>query len=99
MVVSLMFQTDHRPLQHAMAQTTLSARQVRSQQFQSEYNLSVSYVPGTVNNFADELSRRPDLRLLVTAAAAPYDPWLFKIKDAVKHDPEAVTLHNRALQK
>jgi hypothetical protein len=93
----VMCQTDHRPLQHFMAQTTLSARQVRWQQYLSEYNLSVSYVPGAVYSFADGLSRRPDLRLLVTAA--PYDPWLSKIKDAVKHDPEAIKLHNRALQK
>jgi hypothetical protein len=86
-----------RPLQHFMTQDTLSARQGRWQQFLSDYNLSISYTPGSVNNFADGLSRRPDFRLLVTAA--PYDPWLSKIEDAFKHDAEAVKLYNRALQK
>jgi hypothetical protein len=96
-IFKVLCQTDHRPLQHFTTQDTLSARQVRWQQCLSDYNLSIFYVPGSVNNFADGLSRRPGLRL-VTSAAAPY-PWLSKIKEAFKHDAEAVKLYNRALQK
>jgi hypothetical protein len=81
-----------------MTQDTLSARQVRWQQFLSDYNLSISYVLGSLNYFGDGLSRRPVLRVFVTSAAAPYDPWLSRIKDAFKHDAEAVKLYG-ALQK
>jgi hypothetical protein len=38
---SVVYQTDHRPLQSFLQQTTLSARQVRWQQFLSEFNFTV----------------------------------------------------------
>ena len=53
--------TDHRPLQHFLTPANLSPRQVRWQQFLSEYNLSVEYVRGNENTFADGLSCMPDL--------------------------------------
>jgi hypothetical protein len=85
-------QTDHRPLQHFLAQANLSGRQVRWQLFLSEYNLQVAYVPGAVNTFADGLSRRPDLRLMFIGAVAPYDSWLSHILTAYSQDPIASKL-------
>ena len=66
--------TDHKPLQHFMGQSTLSDRQVRWQQFLSEFNIEVSYVPGAENDFADGLSRRPDLRLMAVGAICAVRP-------------------------
>ena len=79
---SVVFQTDHKPLQAFMTQPNLSPRQARWQSFMSEYNL-VAYVPGKENGFADGLSRRADLLLMAIGALAPYDPWLKRISDAV----------------
>jgi RNase H-like domain found in reverse transcriptase len=91
-------QTDHRPLQHFMTQGTPSARQVRWQQFLSDYNLEVVYIPGATNHFADGLSRRPDLRLMVIGAAAPYDTWLSRIEAAYSVDLGAKNLIRQAKQ-
>ena len=91
-------QTDHRPLQHFMTQASLSARQVRWQQFLSEFNLTVKYIPGDSNDFADGLSRRPDLKLMIIGAVAPYDNWLSRIQTAVKQNRESYRLYKRALQ-
>lgn len=90
--------TDHKPLQHFMTQSTLSARQVRWQQFLSEFNLQVKYIPGDTNDFADGLSRRPDLRLMFIGAIAPYDGWLSHIQTAVHQNKEARMLLNKARQ-
>ena len=65
---SVICQTDHRPVESFLSQTTLSARQVRWQQSLLEHNLRVQYLPGKVNEFADGLSR---VRLRVVAALAP----------------------------
>lgn len=81
-----------------MTQASLSARQVRWQQFLSEFNLVVKYIPGDVNDFADGLSRRPDLRLMLIAAIAPYDNWLSRIQTAVKQNRESLRLYKRARQ-
>lgn len=88
--------TDHRPLQHFLRQSNLSPRQVRWQTFLSEYNLEIAYVPGATNNFADGLSRRPDLRLMAVAAMAPYDGWLQRIQAAYKNDQPTQALIKRA---
>ena len=91
-------QTDHRPLQHFMTQSSLSARQVRWQQFLSEYSLMVKYLQGDVSNFADGLSRRPDLRLMIIGAVAPYDGWLSRIQKAVRDCHDSKALLNKARQ-
>jgi hypothetical protein len=78
--------TDHRPFQSFLSQTTLSARQVRWQQYLSDFNLQVAYLPGKANLFADGLSR---VRLNRVVALAPYDGWLAKITAAVQSCPEA----------
>jgi hypothetical protein len=72
----------------------LSARQERWQQYLSEFNLQVTYLPGKANVFADGLSR---IRLQVVAALAPYDGRLAKIVTAVEHCPVARVLHRKAL--
>jgi hypothetical protein len=91
---SVVCQTDHRPLQSFLQQTTLSARQVRWQQFLSEFNLTVNYLPGKANLFADGFSR---VRLRVIAPLAPYDGWLARICTAVEKCPVASGLRRKAL--
>ena len=88
--------TDHRPLQHFLSQANLSPRQVRWQQSLSEFNLSVEYVPGASNNFADGLSRKPDLRLMLVGAAADIDPFMVRIKEGIRQDPQASKLLHKA---
>ena len=88
--------TDHRPLQHFLTQANLSPRQVRWQQFLSEYNLAVEYVPGRDNTFADGLSRRPDLRLMLVSAVADVDHLLKEIKDGCRFNHEAKRLVGKA---
>jgi hypothetical protein len=83
-------QTDHRPLHHFMTQCNLSARQVRWQTFLSEYNLQVAYIPGSANVFADGLSRRPDLRLMLVGALGSVDGFLKSITDGVQTDRVAM---------
>ena len=80
--------TDHRPLQHFMTQSNLSPRQVRWQQFLSEFNLQVHYVPGSTITFADGLSRRPDIRLMLISAFVPVDDVLSEIKAGLHHTRE-----------
>jgi hypothetical protein len=91
---SVISQTDHRPLHSFLSQTTLSARQVRWQQFLSELNLKVAYLPGKANVFADGLSL---FKLRAVAALAPYDNWLTRISSAVDACPVASGLKRTAL--
>jgi hypothetical protein len=67
---------------------------VRWQQYLSEFNLRINYLPGKSNQFADGLSRD---RLRVVAALAPYDDWLSRITAAVAASPEASGLKHKAL--
>ena len=69
---------------------------MRWQGFLSDFNLEISYMPGAENNFADGLSRRADLRLLLIGAVAPYDPWLSSVKAAYADDPAALKLFRTA---
>jgi hypothetical protein len=89
--------TDHRPLHHFMTQSNLSARQLRWQTFLSEYNLQVSYIPGPENVFADGLSRRPDLRLMLVGALGSVDNVLKSIVDGIKSDLVAMKHYRQAL--
>ena len=66
---------DHHPLQNFFTQSTLSGRQVRWQQYLSEYSLAMSYVPGQANVFAEGLSRRHDLRLMVVGTFGGVDSF------------------------
>jgi hypothetical protein len=65
--------TDHRPLVSFMLHQE-RGRLVRWQQFLTSFNLRVHHVAGKANCFADGLSRRPDLRILLTSASAMLDP-------------------------
>ena len=71
-----------------MKQSNLSPRHVRWQQYLSEFNLEINYVPGSANTFADGLSRRPDLRLIRVPAFIPYDQVLTEIKDGLHRPAE-----------
>jgi hypothetical protein len=96
---SVVCQTDHRPLQHFLTHSNLSARQVRWQIFLTDNNLEVQFLPGCENFLADGLRRRSDLRSMALAAVSPYDGWPARITKVCKCDPEAGELRKLALNK
>jgi hypothetical protein len=49
--------TDHRTLQNFDTQRDLSRRQLRWQEFLSQYDMAIVYIPGKANSVADALSR------------------------------------------
>ncbi|KIJ28799.1 hypothetical protein M422DRAFT_112334, partial [Sphaerobolus stellatus SS14] len=49
--------TDHKPLEFLMSQFKLSARQHRWIDFLSDYDFTITYLPGKDNTVADALSR------------------------------------------
>jgi hypothetical protein len=80
-----------------LTQSNLSARQVRWQTFLSEYNIQVGYIPGPENVFADGLSRRRDLRLMVVGALGTVDCLLKEIFEGVTLDRVSEKHLNTAL--
>jgi hypothetical protein len=51
--------TDHRTLENFNTQRDLSRRQLRWQEFLSQYDFTIVYIPGEDNTVADALSRVP----------------------------------------
>src|ERR1700730_13569835 len=51
--------TDHRSLEHFMAQPSLSPRQTRWMEYLASYDWTIVYMEGKYNVVADALSRRP----------------------------------------
>ena len=54
--------------------------------FLSEYNLTVNYLPGKSNVFADGLSR---IKLRLVAALGQVDDWMIRIQKAIDADPDS----------
>src|ERR1700738_28715 len=52
--------TDHRSLQYLATQDKLSERQTRWSEFLQQFDYEIKYRPGSDNDVADGLSRRPD---------------------------------------
>ena len=52
--------TDHHSLRYFNTQRHLGARQIRWMEFLQQFDLNITYKPGTTNIVADCLSRRPD---------------------------------------
>ena len=51
--------TDHRTLENFTSQKDLSRRQLRWQEFMSQYDMTITYIKGEENTVADALSRLP----------------------------------------
>ena len=51
--------TDHRTLENFDTQPDLSKRQLRWQEFMSQYEMNIHYIRGEDNTVADALSRLP----------------------------------------
>jgi hypothetical protein len=52
--------TDHRTLQNFDTQRDLSRCQLRWQEFMSQYDITITYIPGEDNSVADALLRVPE---------------------------------------
>lgn len=94
--------TDHRSLRHFMTQQTLNSRQVRWLSTLADFEFEIEYVKGKENNFADALSRRPDLQ--PAASVRTFDgPRELERLAAVpivepEHQLSSVELHSHALR-
>jgi hypothetical protein len=65
--------TDHKTLENFDLQKDLSRRQLRWQEFLSQYEIIMIYIPGLDNTAADSLSRLPNDDLLVDSAL--HESW------------------------
>ena len=81
--------TDHKPLITFMNHQQESGRLIRWQQELTHFNLTVKHVAGSENIFADGLSRRPDLRVMLTSASAMLDPVASQIVKEQRKEPFA----------
>jgi len=66
--------TDHKTLENFDTQKDLSRRQLRWQEFLSQYEINMTYIPGPDNTVADALSRLPDNNSDVTPPL--HESWL-----------------------
>lgn len=66
--------TDHKPLVSFMLNQQERGRLIRWQQLLMSYNIRIHHVSGKSNVFADGLSRRPDLLLMLISASTVLDP-------------------------
>ena len=57
--IPIVVYTDHRTLQNFDTQHDLSRRQLRWQEFMSQYDMTIVYIPGEDNTVADALSCVP----------------------------------------
>ena len=57
--IPIVVYTDHRMLQNFDTQRDLSHRQLRWQEFMSQYDMTIVYIPGEDNTVADTLSHVP----------------------------------------
>jgi hypothetical protein len=57
--IPIVVYTDHRTLQNFDTQHDLSRRQLRWQEFMSQYDMTIVYIPGEDNTIADALSHVP----------------------------------------
>jgi hypothetical protein len=68
--------TDHRTLENFNTQRDLSCRQIRWQEFMSQYDLTIAYIKGEDNMVADALSRLPTAAFPdETPVTAPHAVW------------------------
>lgn len=67
--------TDHRTLENFNAQRDLSRRQLRWQEFLSQYECTISYIKGEDNTVADALSRLPANTFADERAYDPHTLW------------------------
>jgi hypothetical protein len=58
--IPIIVYTDHRTLQNFDMQRDLSRRQLRWQEFMSQYDMTIVYIPGEDNTVADALSQVPE---------------------------------------
>jgi hypothetical protein len=65
--------TDHKTLENFDTQKDLSRRQLRWQEFLSQYEINMIYIPGPDNTVADALSRLPEDTAEIPV---PHKSWL-----------------------
>jgi hypothetical protein len=58
--ISIYIYTDHQTLENFDTQQDLSRCQLRWQEFMSQYDMTITYIPGEDNSVADALSRVPE---------------------------------------
>lgn len=67
--------TDHRTLENFNEQRDLSRRQLRWQEFLSQYDCCISYIKGEDNTVADALSRLPADTFIEERFSEPHVTW------------------------
>jgi hypothetical protein len=85
--------TDHRTLENFMYQKELSKRQARWMEYLSQYEYTITYIPGEDNTVTDALSRLPDENGIVDVEACAVfsiegdTNWVRRIEKGYRSDP------------
>jgi hypothetical protein len=85
--------TDHRTLENFAYQKELSKRQAQWMEYLSQYEYTITYIPGEDNTVADALSRLPDENGIIDVEACAVfsiegdTNWARRIKKGYRSDP------------
>ena len=76
--------TDHQSIKYFMSQTKLSDKQMRWENFLSQFHFHIAHIPGKHNTVADALSRRP----MANVVSVAYHNDLSSMVDVYDMDPD-----------
>jgi hypothetical protein len=86
--------TDHCTLQNFDTQKDLSRRQLRWQEFLSQYEMEIVYIPGEANTVADALSRVAPGAFPDERHQQPYEVWNSSVNAVLQIETDTKVLRS-----